>query len=142
MRYGIHAMVLLAFFALIPASCSKKSSNAEKISQALADRLTDAMNFDDGTIVDNVPPPGSDAPEAPQIVKINAPAKLHPGVPFTVRLTTVYDKPKELDKAIVHVTKSSKHLVINASLVTCIRWLGNDPHRYPRRGYAVDRGKL
>ena len=116
MYYRIFISMMFLVFAQVSFSCSKKSSDAEKIANALANRLTEALDFTGGSLVDAEKPKESDSAAAPQIEKVIAPAKIHPGVAFTVRLNTSYDKPEELDKAIVHVIGSSKHLVVNAPL--------------------------
>ncbi len=117
MRYTVFIVGLLCLLTITTTACSKKSSSSEKISQALADRLTGSMSIEGGTLKEGEPPTGNETPEAPQITKIEAPEVLHPGIPFTVRLTTLFSQPEEIDKAIVHVVHSSNYLVVNASPV-------------------------
>ncbi len=114
----VRIFLILTFlvFAQFSFSCSKSGSNAEKIANALANRLTESLDFSGGSLVDSDKPEASDSAQAPQIDSVTAPAKIHPGVAFTVRLKTNYDKPEELDKAIVHVIGSTKHLVVDAPL--------------------------
>ncbi len=97
-------------------SCSE-NSDAEDIAKGLEDRLTAALSFQGGELKDEAPPEGKDIPEAPQITTIDAPEKLYPNVPFVVRLGTDFEKPLEVDKAIVRVVGATKHLVVTTPLV-------------------------
>ncbi len=120
-----HVFVVFFLFFVIHAGCSK-GGNAEKIASGLEDRLTQALSFEGGAIVNEEPPVGSSDPSAPQIKTIDAPVQFRKGADFKVVLTSDFDQPDDVDKALVHVKGASKYIVINkplSSLESSEKWL-------------------
>ena len=122
MRPTFITTTLLILIMPMLSSCSSCSSDgdSEEIAKGLEDRLTEALDFEGGALEEGEPPPGNKSIDAPQVEKINAPERLYPNVPFTVFLTTSYDKPQEVDKAIVYVVGASKHLIVTSPLVEAL----------------------
>ncbi len=120
MSKSMFLFFLVAMCALLLAACGEDDADDKddlgKIAQSLEDRLTDALDLDGGKIVDGEAPEGSDSEDAPQIKDLIALEVFTPGSPFIVILFTDFDKPKIVDKAIIHVKKAGKHIVVSSAL--------------------------
>ena len=110
-------LLLLLLLLLILPACSDKKSDTEKAAGKLNDRLSDALRFEGGEKKDGDPPEGKDLPEAPKINSIDAPARIYPGSAFKVTLETDYERPLDVDKAIVRVLGASAYIVVTKQLV-------------------------
>ncbi len=73
-------VVLLVF----GASCGKEDDNVETITAALSNRLTQALDFEDGELIPGAPPAGNDDPSvAPQVDAVETSGEMAPGQPFS-----------------------------------------------------------
>ena len=109
-------LCLLALFMLVLSSCSKES-DAEDIAEALADRLTDALDFEGGKVKEGDPPEGQSGTDAPQIERA-AGDDLRLGAPYAFALESGFTQPENVDKAIVHVKDATKYIVVSGILAS------------------------
>jgi len=114
-------VVRLALLALLLAlgfsgfsRCSPEQDEGD-IARAMAERLSDALDFEDGHTEEG-PPPEDHAgdPAYPQIVDMEAPLELDLGELFTIRLFTDFADTSRIAGAIVHVDLAEGHIVIVA----------------------------
>lgn len=107
---------LIALFLLLAAAtnCSSDSDSGD-IAGALADRLTDAMNFDSGTVKEGSPPDASDSADAPQLDKVNG-DDMRLGAPLLFSLLSDYAGQDEVEAAIIYVDGATKYFVVEAAL--------------------------
>ena len=111
---------LLIFLALfILESCTSCSSDADsnKIAEDLADRMTDALDFEGGEMVDSTPPEGNESAEYPQIDSIEEVEELQMGADFIFELNSTYAEPEKVAYIIVYVNDSSKYISIPGHLL-------------------------
>ena len=106
--------VLLA--ALLAGQCST-GDNASDIAGDLADRLTDALDFENGDTQEGSAPEGSSDAGAPQIVNLVAPTEMRMGEPFALELYTTFVTPADITGAIVAVRNAAKHISVSAVTV-------------------------
>ncbi len=114
-RLAVFLFLLIVFtgFGLSHMACSKKKSNVEKITAALANRLTESLSFSgDVELKEGNPPSSSNSPDAPQITKIDAPTRFSASSPFQIVLKTDYRYPSEIDFTIIHVENASKYILV------------------------------
>ena len=109
------AGLALAGWALL--TCSDSGDNAADISDDLADRLTDALDFEDGEVSEH-PPPEEHANNSdfPQVTLQNIPTSVAFNTPFSIVLTTTYDQPLRVRGAVVHPLGARRHIVVTKSL--------------------------
>ncbi len=103
---------LLAILTFIQGMGCSSSSNSDAISGELENRLTDALGFEGGTVVDGSPPKGETGTEVPGIVRVEAPDEFRLGAPFRILLASDFADPEKVDKAIIHVKKATRHIVV------------------------------
>ena len=96
--------------------CGDSGQDASSISNALAERLTDALAFDAGEAVNLPPPPSTSDPAQPQIQDIVGPATLTVGQPFAVSVTTDWPNPSEIKMAVVWVKGSKRHIWVTKDI--------------------------
>ncbi len=107
------ALTLTVGFVVSHGGCSKKRSNAEKITAALANRLTDALSFaGDVELKEGSPPTSSVSKNAPQITGIDAPKRFSALSEFKIVLNTDFRYPSEIDATIVHVENAEKYILV------------------------------
>ena len=71
---------------LVHPACFE-DGDSEKISTALSNRLTSALNFEGGELKEGEPPEGNDDPQdAPQVDEVRTLTRLIPGQPFSAQL--------------------------------------------------------
>ncbi len=107
----LFVVVLLVLLGMSGYGC-QKGSDSEKIAQELADKLSDAFDFENSTDETGTPPEGSDASDVAQISHMNAPSNLQLGEVFTVDLATDFQDPSVVVGAIVYVHDSQNHIKI------------------------------
>ena len=112
-RIALLSLLLLLGFAIF-LQCAPEQ-DAGDIARALADRLTDALDFENGHPEDG-PPPEDHAgdPAYPQIISMDAPSALGLGELFTIRLTTDFADTARIAGALVHVDLAAGHIVVDA----------------------------
>lgn len=86
-RYYFTIFTLLLM--VVSFSCSSKGKS-DQISEDLADRLTDNLEFEGGTLEEGDPPDGSDSVLAPQITSIKAPEEFQLGSAFSTIIKSDY----------------------------------------------------
>ncbi len=123
--------LFLALIAVHFSGCSKKSKK-EDITQSLEDRLTDALDFEGGTVKEGDPPKASDSDAAPQISSVESPEQYRLGADFAVELTSDYAEEQKVDKAIIHILGAKKYIVVSPAylvdgLMVLAGTLRNDP---------------
>jgi len=101
--------LLLPVLLLGLAACGD-TTDAEDLAAALAERLTDAFDFDDGSVIDGPPPPAHGEGDYPQITFLDAPPVLDLGQDFDVDLETDFDRPEEVTGAMVWVKGAARHI--------------------------------
>jgi len=99
---------------LAGTSACDQDSDAGSIAFALADRLTDALDFENGSVQDGVAPDGEVGdPAVPQIVGAGLPARLAPGGGFGVKLLGSFDgDPALVRGAVVQVDGDDRHILV------------------------------
>jgi len=86
-----------------------------EIAEALADRLTGALEFEGGSEVAGEPPPPHEGDEAyPQALTFAAPEAIEIGAAFEVALETHVAEPDQVAGAVVQVVGATSHLVVDA----------------------------
>lgn len=83
-------LLILLSNALVLLSCSSKG-NSTQISEDLADRLTDSLDFEGGTLEEGDPPKGDSNPLAPQITSIRGPEEFQLGASFSTTISSDYN---------------------------------------------------
>lgn len=118
-RHAIRCALLTTMFLLIllslPGCSSCSEQDAEEIAGKLADRLTDALDFEGGVAKDGAPPEGEAGEDAPQLMEVTG-DELRVGAPFVFGLESEFASPQEVVKAIVAVEGASKYIEVDGSL--------------------------
>lgn len=114
--YPVLLVASTLLLALWVAGCGGKS-RAGDIADSLEDRLTDALNFEDGQREDGAPGEGSDSAEAPQVLNAQLPEALRLGEPFVVAIETAFDAGERPLKAVVYVKGASRHIHVEARML-------------------------
>ncbi len=115
---GIVGLVVWGFvLAFVAAGCSS-GSDASDIADALSEKLTDSFNFDGEEVVDESAPKGSSAKDAPQLLEIVAPDTLTIGDMFTVELHSEFADASQIDRAVLYVDGSKRHIRVHARFDT------------------------
>jgi len=109
-------ILITLIFCTSQLQCSSKGTS-EDISAELADRMNDSLDFDGGESLDSPAPDGSADDNVPQIAELEAANEIRLGSTFIVNLSSTFEKPEEVDKAIVSVENSTKHIIISSRLV-------------------------
>ncbi len=111
------AMILSAgiLVLLILSACSS-DSDAGNIAKELADRLTDALDFDGGDVVDELPPDEHAGDNAyPQMQAVSGPNSLAEGASFVLTLTGASDATEMISGAALYVEPADKHIRVEKS---------------------------
>lgn len=109
-------LYLHIFLLLLLTACSS-GGNSEQISEDLADRMSDSLEFDGGELEETPMPEGQESPEAPQLTKVESEEPLRIGDPFVIELETDFNNPQTINRVLMQVVGSSKHFVINTGVV-------------------------
>lgn len=125
------ALLGLLWLALA-AGCNKDSA-ADDVAGSLADRLSAAMNFEQGTRTAGGPPPYFDSPDYPQIEFVSPPeVEIVFGEAFELSVKADYAFPERVSGAMVWVKDAGSHFRITApldadSLLMTLRgWIAED----------------
>ena len=95
----------LAVLGTLLWTCSGSGDDVADISADLADRLTDALDFEDGEVNENPPPEEhADDSDFPQATVQSLPSSIAFNTPFSIVLTTDYAQPLRVRGAVVHGT--------------------------------------
>ncbi len=112
-------LLTVLLLALLPA-CSS-DTDAGEVASELADRLTDALDFDNGETIEGDIPEGSDSTDAPQISSIQA-SSLQLGAPFAITLQTDFGEPELVEETIMYAekdgVKADGYIKVGASPIT------------------------
>jgi len=87
--------------------------DADRIARALADRLTEALEFEDDPpkdSADNLPEENAGDASFPQVTALSAPSGLRSGEAFTLRVQTDFSNTADVAGAIVYVNNSGQYL--------------------------------
>ncbi|MBI5525601.1 MAG: hypothetical protein HY897_04640 [Deltaproteobacteria bacterium] len=116
--WTIVALSSVACWLFIPAACScDEEQSEEDIAKALANKLTDSLGFEGGTVVEGTPPEDhADNPDYAQVTGVQAPAALAAGQAYAVSLNTNFADPRAVTGAVVYVDKADKFLKIDTAL--------------------------
>ena len=108
------AAVLMLLLVVWSVQCSS-DGDASSLAEDLANRLTDALEFENGTQEQGEAPDGSDEAAAPQITQLVAPLEMRVGEPFALEVYTDFAQAGEVSRAIVAVKDATKYLQITAA---------------------------
>jgi len=103
---------LLAFIA----ACSS-GGHSEQISEDLADRMSDSLEFDGGELEESPMPTGFEGANAPQLSKVLSAQPLRIGDPFVIELETNFSEPQLVDRVLMQIVGSKKHFVIKTGVI-------------------------
>lgn len=95
------------------SACDKADSST--VAGNLEDRLTEALNFDDGEKVPGDPPPENPGEEHPQIAGIQAPSTLSPGDSFEVQVFPELGGNTDISQVAIFVRGADGHIRVAAS---------------------------
>ncbi len=109
---AIWSIILLSLVWL--SGCSS-DTDASDIADELSDRLTDALDFEDGVVEDGEPPEGESGEEIPQIDDIDG-TDLRLGAAFAFSLQSGFAAMEDVSRAIVWVKGASKYIVVQGGL--------------------------
>ena len=107
-------MALVAGLSLFWYACSS-GDDAADLAEDLANRLTDALDFDGGEVQEGERPPANEDAEHPQITGLSATSDtdgLTYGESFTLTLTTDFVNESTIIGAVAWVENSSEYLKI------------------------------
>jgi hypothetical protein len=105
------AVFAILVFAVLP-SCDE--SDSETVAGAIEDRLTDALDFDDGKEIPGSPPPENEGNEYPQIAGVSAPPSLTVGTSFEIRITPDLEASLDIKKVMVYVYGAESYIEVKA----------------------------
>jgi len=127
--YRAYVVALLGALVWLCA-CDSGNTDAGDLADALADRLTDALDFDDRTVINNPMPAGSDISEAPVIDGVSV-GTLRLGAPMGFSITSSFEQPESVETALVAVEGSKRHIEVPGGLAEAVFALSgtllNDP---------------
>ena len=112
----VSVVIMMVLTALWAMQCSS-GDNAGDLAEDLANRLTDALDFENGDTHDGSAPAGSTDSGAPQIVNLIAPVEMRLGEPFALELYTTFATPEDISSAIVAVRNATKYITVSAVTV-------------------------
>ena len=102
-------MIPVLIMGLAVMSCAS-TNNAGELAGVLAERLTDKLEVDGGALIDAPAPATGSSGEIPVITGINAPAFAVMEQSFDVLVTTDYSDPARINRAVVEVEGSIRHI--------------------------------
>lgn len=112
--FGKARWIGLALLVFVPLLGCSSDGDSEEIAGELADRLTDALAFEGGTVKAGDPPAANEGDEAyPQTTEAATPGKLTKNQSFTVTLHSNFVEVDKVVGAIIHVDGSSKYIEIS-----------------------------
>ncbi len=96
------------------SSCGGDDDDLGDIAASLQDRLTNALKFYKGAVVDGGPPPYFEGDEYPQIEFVEPPeVEIVFGEDFELKVKTGYEFPEEIDGAMIWVKDSGLHIDVD-----------------------------
>jgi len=107
----VAATIVTLFF-----SCGEGEDDLDAINRALADRLTDALHFDNGVIQTDELPEWQSVAEAPQITEYEVPLSLQFEKDFSITLKSEYLSYEDVSKAVVYVSNATRYIAVEESL--------------------------
>ena len=111
MNHRLNLLVISFFMltGLMALSCAS-SGDAGDLAADLAERLTDKLEVDGGAVVDAPAPDTGSGGEIPTITALNAPATIAMEQTFQVELTTDYSNPAGINRVVVFIEGSIRHI--------------------------------
>ena len=109
------ALLLMILLGLC-GSCSS-GMDSEDVATALEDRLTDALDFENGTKHEGSPPKGSSDSDAPQIREVRGEEDWRLGADFSIDLVSDFPEPEKVKRAIIHVIGAKSYIVVDPSFL-------------------------
>ncbi len=110
-------LLMLPSLMLVACSSGGGDSDDDDIQKELENKLTSALEFDGGEVVEGAPPEGESGDGAPQVESLEAPAELRLGQGFTVSIESDYATPEDVDKAIVYIEGADNHIRVPGHLL-------------------------
>ena len=112
-RSGIFAAaVALLCLVFVNLQCSS-GSDAAAIAKALAENLTDDLDFTGGVVVSDKPvPAGQAGTSAPQITDLTPPKSLSLGETFSFSITPDFEQLAQISGVIVHVGTADSYIMV------------------------------
>ena len=107
-------VLLLLVFIVLPAC--ETSSDTKKVLDTLADRLSDALEFDDGNELSGEPPASNDSSTAPAVKSLDAPEEFRIGAPFILDIFSEYATPTEITAVIIQVKGAQRYIRVLAGM--------------------------
>ncbi len=107
-------IVLLGWILVSLVNCSE-DTDAGEISRELSERLTNALNFENGEIIDEQPPDGESGSDAPQISDWEG-DELAIDAPFAFSIISSFSEPEQVHYVLVHVEGSHRYFRVEAGL--------------------------
>jgi|GEM_PF-5553900 len=114
---GVLAAIVLCLGAMALLTCADDNADVAEISEELADRLTDALEFEDGEVQPDPPPPEhANNSEYPQVSIQSRPSVLAFNTPFSIVLSGDYAQPARVRGAVIHVAGTRRHILVSKVL--------------------------
>ncbi len=111
------ATFVLTLLALISVISCDSSSDSDKIAETLADTLTGALNFENGSVVEGAAPLEQTGADAPTIAEVQS-DELRLGAAFTMRVLTEFATPETIAHVLVAVDGASSYIQVSASVLS------------------------
>lgn len=107
-------LLILLVSTMLVWTCSS-DQDAKKTAAELANRLSEALEFDNGYRKEGDPPAGhADDSSYPQVIKVTAPARLRPGVDFEVIIEGMVENPADVAGAVVAIEGADAYIQVTA----------------------------
>lgn len=107
--------VFITIILTILSTCSSGGDSGD-IAKALEDRLTEALDFEGGTLTTGSPPNSSSNTDAPRILDVESPDVFHIDTDFMIALTSPLFFVDDVETVIVHVQGANKHIRVSKAM--------------------------
>ncbi len=110
------SIIIVVFSIFVLNACSSSGADTDEVAEKLEDRLTEALKFIGGEVVQGSPPQASSEAQAPDILSIVMSDMFVMDSDFAIELNSSYDGSSPVDKVVVHVIGANNHIVISSEL--------------------------